>query len=133
VPTLRILLVDDHAQFLDSLAQFLSVDARLEVVGRASSGTAALRRVAQLSPDLALIDLSMPDMNGLEATRRLKRLPNAPRVIILTLHDQSPYRTAARSAGADGFVSKSEFGTQLLPLIFALFAGFAPNEDDANR
>jgi DNA-binding NarL/FixJ family response regulator len=126
------LLVDDHAQFVDSLAQFLAVDARLEVVGRTGSGAAALERVAELSPDLVLIDLSMPDMDGLETTRRLKRLSNAPRVIILTLHDQSPYRAAARLAGADGFVSKSEFGTKLLPVIFGLFSRSVPHEDDAN-
>ncbi len=81
----------------------------------------ALQEVARVAPDLALVDLSMPDVNGLEVTRQLKRMPNAPRVIVLTMHDLPQYRAAARSAGADGFVSKAGFTGTLLLSIFALF------------
>ncbi len=119
--TIRVLLVDDHAEFLAALARFLSVDPTVKAVGQAHSGTEALKRTAELGPDLVLVDLSMPDMNGLEVTRQLKRLPNAPCVIMLTMHDLPQYRAAAKAAGADGFVSKAGFGTQLRPTIRALF------------
>ena len=121
MPALRVFLVDDHPGFLEALAQFLARDPRIEVVDQADSGTVALQRVAQVWPDLVLVDLSMPDVNGLEVTRQLKRVQNGRRVIILTIHDQPQYRAAARSAGADGFVSKAAFGRTLLPSIFALF------------
>lgn len=118
----RILLVDDSLTFLESATRFLSANERLEIIGRALSGGEALEQVSQLCPDLVLMDLTMPGMNGLEATRRLKARQSAPYVIILTLSDSSEYCAAAVAAGADGFVTKSEFGTALLPLIHSLFA-----------
>ncbi len=119
--TIRSLLVDNHKEFLAALARFLSGDSRIQVVGQAHSGAAALQHVAELSPDLVVVDLSMPGMNGLEVTRQLKSLPSPPRVIILTIYDLPQYRAAAKSAGADAFVSKADFGNQLLPAIWAQF------------
>jgi DNA-binding NarL/FixJ family response regulator len=66
------------------------------------------------------MDLTMPEMNGLEATRQLKARADEPRIIILTLHDNSEYRAAAAAASADGFVTKSELGMQLVPMIHHL-------------
>ncbi len=129
LPTIRILLVDDNTQFLAALARFLKGDPRIRVVGRVNSGTAVLQRVAEVSPDLVLLNLLMPGLNGLEVTRQLKSLPNPPRVLILTMYDLPQYRTAAKSAGADGFVSKLQFRTQLRPSIRALFKSCS-NEDD---
>lgn len=76
----------------------------------------------KLCPNLVLMDLAMPRMNGLEATRHIKAQPSAPYVVILTLNDSSEYRLASEAVGADGFVTKSEIGTTLLPLIDSLFA-----------
>ncbi len=122
-PPVRILLVDDNSEFLESAVSFLSADTGLKVVGRATSGQEALKRVKELEPDLVLMDLSMPGMDGIEATRCLKAEHNgALRVVILTLEDDSEYRSAATSAQADGLIKKSEFGTELLPLIEMLFA-----------
>jgi DNA-binding NarL/FixJ family response regulator len=67
------------------------------------------------------MDIAMPHMNGLEATRELKTWPSAPYVVILTMYDNLEYRAAAEMAGADGFLTKSEFGAQLLPLMDTLF------------
>jgi DNA-binding NarL/FixJ family response regulator len=117
---IRILLVDDSPGFLKSAARFLSAEPRIEVAGQALSSRDALEQVISLRPDLVLIDVAMPGMNGLEATRRIKAQSDAPQVIILTMHDNPEYRAEARIAGADGFVSKSEFGSQLLPLIYEL-------------
>lgn len=120
MPHIRIFLVDDNLEFLEAATNFLKTDPQLEVVGQATSGHEALEQVGWLQPDLVLMDLTMPDMSGLEATRQLKSQPNAPRVAILTLHDNPEYRTRAEMVHADGFVPKSEVGTQLLPLIHAL-------------
>lgn len=118
MPPLRTLLVDDSWDFLDSAEHFLSLDpSMVEVIGRASSGAEALEQADILHPDLVLMDLSMPGMNGLEATRRLKSRASPPRVVILTLHDEPEYRDALNAAQADGYVLKGEMGSELLPLL----------------
>jgi DNA-binding NarL/FixJ family response regulator len=117
---LRILLVDDSVQFLDVVARTLATVPAIEIVGRALSGRDALEQVTQLQPDLVLMDVAMPNMNGLEATRRIKTQADAPHVVILTLHDTPEYRAAAEAVGADNFVSKAEFNAQMLPLIRTL-------------
>jgi len=122
VPPRRVLLVDDSAEFLDSAAHFLKSDPRIEIVGRAFSGRGALEQVPVLKPDLVLMDLTMPEMNGLESTRAIKSQPGGPRVIILTLHDNPEYRAAALAVRADGFVTKTELDMELLPMIHKLFA-----------
>ncbi|MBW4670197.1 MAG: response regulator transcription factor [Cyanomargarita calcarea GSE-NOS-MK-12-04C] len=122
MPPLRILLVDDSLTFLESATRFLAIDARLEIVGRVLSGEDALEQMPQLCPDLVLMDLAMPGMNGLEATRQIKAKESAPYVVVLTLSDGSEYRTAVEAVGADGFITKSEICTALLPLIHSLFA-----------
>lgn len=118
---LRILLVDDSAEFLESAARFLATRGDLNVVGSASSGDDAIARARELKPDLVLIDLAMPGLNGLEATRLLKARAEAPRVVIMTLHDNNEYREAAREAAADGFIAKSAFGSHLFPMLAGLF------------
>ena len=118
---LRILLVDDSAEFLESAARLLMLHQDLAIVGRAASGSSALEQVAALSPDLVLMDLAMPGMNGLEATRQIKAQPAAPCVVIMTLYDVAEYRAAARAALADGFIAKSSIRSQLLPLLASLF------------
>jgi DNA-binding NarL/FixJ family response regulator len=120
MPTIRILLVDDNLDFQEAAANFLSTDPDIEIVGRAQSGRSALDQVARLNPTLVLMDLTMPGMDGLEATQYIKTRSNAPRVVILTLYDHPNYRARARAAQADGLVAKSDFGTQLLPLIHGL-------------
>jgi len=117
----RTLMVDDHAVFLDELAHLLEETSDTNVVGRAASGEDALEQVERLHPDLVLMDLTMPGMGGLEATRRLKSDVAAPRVIVLSLHEDPMYRRAALEVGANGFVPKSKLGTALLPMIHSLF------------
>jgi DNA-binding NarL/FixJ family response regulator len=117
----RVLLVDDSATFLDSATRFLTVDPHIEISGRALSGFEAIDQVRQTAPDVVLMDIAMPGMNGLEATRQIKRHPNAPRVIIVTMSDDPEYHVAAVDVGADGFLPKMHCRTRLLPLIHALF------------
>ncbi len=118
---IRILLVDDNLEFLEAVARFLAADPLTEVIGQAPTGKEALNQAPLLKPDLVLMDLALPEMNGLETTRKMKTQPGAPKVIIVTLYDNAEYRAAAHSVQADGFISKSELGVQLLPLVHALF------------
>jgi DNA-binding NarL/FixJ family response regulator len=118
---IRTLLVDDSPEFLDAAGRFLASDPYIEIIGSALSGQEAIKQIDSLKPDLVLMDLAMPGINGLETTRRMKSGPGAPRVIILTLHDNPEYRSASESVQADGFIAKSDFGLELLPLIHLLF------------
>ncbi|PYI81094.1 MAG: two-component system response regulator [Verrucomicrobia bacterium] len=118
----RVLLVDDSPHFLNAAIAFLSRHPQIQIVGSARSGLEAIQLVEQTSPDLVLMDVAMPQMNGLEATEQIKAQPAPPRVIILTLYDSPDCRESARSAGADGFVPKEEFGEDVLALIFRLFS-----------
>lgn len=124
----RILLVDDSPRFLESAERFLSAELGLAVIGSVLSGAEALEQAARLRPDLVLMDVAMPGLDGLETTQHLKAQPGPPRVIILTLYDTPKYRDAAQHAGADGFVPKADFGEKLLPLIDALFPGRAQSD-----
>lgn len=119
--TITTLLVDDSTVFLDSASRFLETDERVKIVGRAASGIEALNQVARLRPDVVVIDMAMPGMSGLDATRQIKAGPDAPLVVIATMHDHAEMRAAATSANADGFVPKSRFCLELLPLIKNLF------------
>lgn len=119
---IRVLLVDDHPAFLHLIADVLAKPDWIKVIGSAASGEEALAMIRDLQPDLVLMDLAMAGMNGLEATYRIKRLEHPPRVVIMTLHGDQEYRTQAAAVGADGFVSKSDTGRGLLPLIRMLFS-----------
>ena len=114
---IRTLLVDDNSNFLSAVTHFLSLDERLEIVGRAGSGAEAIEQAVHLQPHLILMDWSMPGINGIEATRQIKSQPEAPHIIMLTQHDAPRYRVEATSAGADGFVNKAELEAQLSPLL----------------
>jgi DNA-binding NarL/FixJ family response regulator len=112
-----VLVVDDSPLFLEQTSAWLSRERDIEIVGSASSGAEAIALVERLQPRVVLMDIDMPDMNGIEATRRLKLLPNAPAVLILTLYGDPAYRAAAAAAGAEGFLCKSDFVAELLPCV----------------
>lgn len=118
---LRLLLVDDNHEFVEQATQWLSVHPWIEIVGRAYSGQEALDQVTGLQPDLVLMDVAMAGLNGLETTRRIKQQLNAPRIVLLTMHDIPAYREEAQAADADGFVPKSELHTELLRAIDKVF------------
>ncbi len=119
--SIRTLLVDDSQEFLHAASQFLSGDPTIEIIGKYHSTIEALEQVGNLNPDLILMDLAMPDINGLEATQLIKDRVDAPRVIILTMHDNPEYRQASQAVQADGFVAKSNFGLELVPMIKEIF------------
>ena len=116
---MRVLLVDDDPLFLESAARLLAAEPGFTVVGRARSGRQAMELVQSLRPDLVLMDVEMPGMDGLDTTRRLKANPGAPRVLLVSIHDSEARRRAAASAGADGYVGKWEFPWRLTAAIWA--------------
>ena len=122
-PRVRILLVDDSEAFLNSAADFLAMDPEVEVIGQARSGEEAIEKTLLLRPDLILMDAAMPGMSGFDATKEIKLLPDPPFVIIVTMHGTDQYRAFAEAAGADDFMSKSQFGDHVMPLINKLFPG----------
>jgi DNA-binding NarL/FixJ family response regulator len=113
----RTLLVGGNDVFLDGVVEWIVSDARLEVVGRAHSAAQALEQIEALKADLVLMDVTLPDMNGFEVTRRITAGTEAPLVILLSFHDSQVARLEAWAAGADGFVAKSEITECLAPLV----------------
>ena len=118
---IRVMLVDDHLDFLRSAKNFLKLIPALQLICSVTTGQEALDQIPTLTPNLVLMDWAMPEMSGLETTRRIKAGKDAPRVVILTMYDFPQYRKAAQTAGADGFISKSDWIEQLIPIIQHLF------------
>jgi DNA-binding NarL/FixJ family response regulator len=120
---IRVLIVDDDELMRAGLATVLSSDPAIEVVGQASTGRLALERVRAVHPDLALVDVRMPDLNGIAVTRRLLATAPEVKVIILTTFEQDDYIFGAIEAGASGFLLKRTRPEELLSAIHAVVAG----------
>lgn len=115
--TLRVLVVDDHPAFRRALTSALRLVKDIEVAGEAGGGIAACEEAAALEPDLVLMDLSMPDLSGIDAMREIHRkAPELP-VVILTAHADPGVEREARDAGASGFLAK---GVGLQELVSAI-------------
>ncbi|MGB2711423.1 MAG: response regulator transcription factor, partial [Conexibacter sp.] len=121
---LRVLIVDDHDVYRHGLVQLLAEQA-IDVVAQASSGAAGVRLAAELAPDVVLMDLSMPGLSGLEATREILAADAAARVVILTLSDDDQSMLDALLAGAVGYVLKDATLDQIVAAIRAAAAGDA--------
>lgn len=128
---MRVLIVDDHRLFGELLMAGLSEDERLEIVGIAGTGKEAVELVEQFSPHIVLMDLAMPVMDGLEATRRIAAIAPSTQVLVLT-GETSVDATAAREAGAAGFIRKSDSLADLRDSFFAV-AGLTLAMADAQR
>jgi DNA-binding NarL/FixJ family response regulator len=111
------LIVDDLERVREGLRTMLELVDDLEWVGQAGSGREAIQRVEQLAPDVVLMDLEMPEMDGLEATRRIKGHHPGIGVVMLTIHEDAGHRDRAARAGVDAFVAK---GTALETLLAAI-------------
>jgi two-component system NarL family response regulator len=117
---IRVLLADDHAMVRAGLRAVLSRDAAVEVVGEADSGRAVLDCLRALKPDVVVMDLSMPDLNGLDATRQVIRLLPRAKVIVLTAYTDKTMVIEALDAGAVGFVTKNSVAEELMRAIGAV-------------
>ncbi|MDX1413680.1 MAG: response regulator transcription factor [Candidatus Promineifilaceae bacterium] len=120
---IRVLLVDDQALFREGLRTLLSVYPDLEIVGEAANGREALAQVRQQSPDVVLMDLRMPELDGVSATRRLRETKSPCRVIILTTFDDDEYLFDGLRAGAVGYLLKDVSSAKLVEAIRAAARG----------
>jgi len=112
-----ILIVDDNAQLRAFMRGIVAQKPDFQVVGEAEDGAEAIRLAQELQPDIVLLDLAMPQVNGLEALRHIKAARPATKVIIVTVHDEDAYRQAATEGGTDAFLLKKTLVTVLWPTI----------------
>lgn len=112
--SIRVLLADDHAVVRKGIRDFLEVDPSIQVIAEADDGAMAWRLIAQQPPDVAVLDIRMPELSGIELTKRIKEHYPQVRVLILSAYDDEPYILALLRAGADGYILKSAQGDELV-------------------
>ncbi len=122
---IRVLLADDHTILRDGIRALLEDQADIEVIGEAQDGLATVKMTAQLQPDVVVMDIAMPLLNGLEATRQIKRDFSQVKVLILTMHENEEYIRQVLAAGALGYVLKDAAARDLLGAIRAVYQGEA--------
>lgn len=120
---IRILICDDHTLFVEGVKAMLRNEPSLEIVGEARDGRQAVDVVKELKPDVILMDISMPDMNGFDATRLVHKSEPAVKVLMLTMHDEEELVARCLEAGASGYIIKDAPASQLLYAIEAVFRG----------
>ncbi|MCL7451708.1 MAG: response regulator transcription factor [Anaerolineae bacterium] len=120
---IRILLADDHALVREGTRELLERESDLEVVAEASDGQETVALAVQACPDVALVDIAMPKLNGIEATRKIKELCPSTAVLILTAYDDDQYVFALLEAGAAGYLLKNVRGRNLVEAVRAVHAG----------
>jgi DNA-binding NarL/FixJ family response regulator len=119
----RLLLVEDHALVREGTREILERDPRLRVVGEADDGPSALALIDDLQPDIVLVDLDLPILNGIEVIRRIRAKPDGPLALVLSAYDDEDYVMAALSAGATGYLLKTAHADELISAIHAAAGG----------
>lgn len=120
---IRVLLADDHTILRAGLRMMLSVQPDIEIVGEASDGRQAITEAQRLQPDVILMDITMPEVNGIEATFQVKKLLPETRVLVLTMHENEEYLFQTLRAGASGYILKEAADTELITAIRAVSHG----------
>ena len=121
--TIRVMLVDDHDVVRTGLKALLSVEEDMEVIAEATNGAEAIDKIPEVNPDVIVMDITMPTMDGMEATRQIsKKFPDS-KVLSLTVHEDKQYFFEMLSAGAKGYISKQAASEELVSAIRAVAAG----------
>ena len=120
---IRILIVDDHAILRDGIRALINLNDDVEVVGEASEGKEAIEKAQELAPDVVVMDIAIPGLDGLEVTRRIKKKNPRVKVLVLTQHEDREYILSSIRAGAAGFVPKRALGSDLIWSIRAVHSG----------
>jgi len=123
MPKISLLLADDHTVLRSGLRTLLENEPDIEVVGEAGDGDEAVTRTANLKPDVVIMDITMPGLSGIEATREIKRSMPGIKVLALTVHEDDSYLYQVMNAGADGYLTKKAADTELLAAIRATHRG----------
>jgi len=119
----RVLVVDDHTIVRDGISALLALAGDIEVVGEATNGSEALKMVSELHPDVVLMDIAMPIMGGLEATRRISKEFPKTKVLVVTQHDDKEYVFPVLESGASGLISKAGASSELASGIRSVYRG----------
>lgn len=114
----RVLIVDDQEPFRSAARMVVEMSDGFEVVGEAESGEEGVELASELEPDLVLMDVYLPGIDGLEATRQITAVDGAPRVMVMSTHESEEFAAAALAAGAIAFVPKSQFGMDELAAVW---------------
>jgi DNA-binding NarL/FixJ family response regulator len=122
---IRVLLVDDHTILREGLRALLEREPDMRVIGEAEDGRAAVEQAHHLKPDIVVMDVAMPLLNGIEATRQIKCLPHKINVIVLSMYDDERYIRQALTAGAMGYILKDALARELIDAIRAVSRGEA--------
>jgi two-component system, NarL family, response regulator NreC len=122
---IRVLLVDDHAVLRAGLRALINAESDMEVVGEAGNGEEAIARTRELRPDVVVMDIAMPRLNGLEATKKIVELGLPTKVLVLTMHSEEQYLTQVLQSGGMGYVLKRSADTELMEAIRTVYRGEA--------
>lgn len=122
-PSLKILLADDHTIVRQGLKLILSAQPDLEVIGEAANGREAVELVQKLKPDVVLMDVAMPELNGIEATRRMMEVNSRVKILVLSMHKESVYVREILKAGARGYILKDAIDSELLNAVRSVARG----------
>ncbi|HEX5810257.1 MAG TPA: response regulator transcription factor [Anaerolineales bacterium] len=120
---IRVIVADDHTVLRDGLRYLLEAQGDIQIIGMAANGQEAVDQAAQSCPDVILMDISMPVMNGIEATRHICRICSNTKVAILSMHHTAEYMQRALEAGAVGYLLKDSAGAELVTAIRAIHNG----------
>ena len=120
---IRVLVVDDHAIMRDGIRALLDIYDEVEIIGEASEGKEAIEKTRELLPDVIVMDIAMPGMDGLEATRRITKKNPKVKVLVLTQYDNKEYILSTIKAGAAGYVPKRAVSSELISAIRAVYKG----------
>jgi DNA-binding NarL/FixJ family response regulator len=120
---ITIFLADDHTIVRQGLVKLLEAEPNLQVLGEAENGREAVRKVEELNPDIVLMDIAMPLLNGIEATRQIKKICPQTKVIILSMHSHDLYINELFSLGASGYLLKNSTGADIIKAIHAAITG----------
>ncbi len=121
--TIRVLLAEDHTVVRQGLRRILQTDDQIEIVAEVGDGRAALEAIEKLQPGVAIVDISLPSMNGIEVTRQAAKVSPATRILILSMHAEDAYIRQALKAGAQGYLLKDADDQDLLKAVVALHRG----------
>ncbi len=121
--TISVYIADDHAVVTDGLRALIEAEPDIEVVGHANSGRTAVREIGGLKPDVAILDIAMPDLNGIEATQLIHERYPAIRIIVLSMHADAEHVFRALRAGARGYVLKAAAGSEVIDALRMVHAG----------
>jgi len=127
-PSVRILVVDDYEPWRRVISRTLEKQPELKIIGEVTDGLAAVQKGEELRPDLVLLDIGLPHLDGIEAARRLRRLSPQSKIIFVSQWSSADLLQEAVDVGAEGFVSKMDVGSKLLTAINAILRGKDSNE-----